>query len=72
MRSLILLVLLSGLNASAAKVDSGNSTNIFLDKDGKQISAMEAYKSETSVYECTKKEVHFNQRTGKPTLKKVD
>lgn len=74
MRNLILstvLALTIGSIASAAKIDSGNSSNIFLSLEGKQISAMEAYKSDV-VYECVKKEVHYNQRTGKPSLKKAD
>lgn len=57
--------------ANAAKMDVDQSS-IFLDKSGKQITPAEAYRSDDNIYECVKKEVHFNKRTGKPTLKKAD
>ena len=72
MRSLIVTTLiLAGLNANAVKMQS-DSTDIYLDGEGKQISAVEAYRSEDPVFHCTKKEVKYNKRTGKPSMKKVD
>lgn len=67
--SLVLAV--TGVTANAVKLVDTTPT-IFLSQEGKQISAVEAYKSETPIYECTLKEVVFSKKTGKPKMKKID
>ncbi len=65
------LVTVFTFNASAYKL-SAEASDIFLNKDGKQISPAEAYRSEEPIFHCVKKEVSYNSRTGKPKMKKVD
>lgn len=74
MRNLLVLSLLSlslSTVANATK-EFTEKSNIFLDKEGKQISASEAWRSDDPIFECVKKEVKNNSRTGKPKMVKVD
>lgn len=60
------------VNAHADTKYVSEVTSIYLDASGKQITPVEAYRTDGKIYECVAKEVRFNKRTGKPTLKKVD
>ncbi len=68
------LYLTSPLDAHAKViVDDGNTTKIYLDKTGKQISAREAYAEalkELDVLQCEHMDVKINLKTGKPSLTK--
>lgn len=65
---------IAGELSNAMQVDSGDNKHIYLQSDGKQIDAVEAFKqaiADKRILDCSPVEAVANQRTGKVTLKKV-
>lgn len=55
-------------------IDDGNTTKIYLQSDGKQITPAEAYSqalSQKDVLECAHMDIKINAKTGKPSLVKT-
>lgn len=77
MKNLYALLILSTLSAGAqAKViiDNGNTTKVYLQADGKQITPADAYTqalASKDVLECAHMDIKINQKTGKPSLTKA-
>lgn len=70
-----LFMMYSGFSsAHALSIDSGDNKAIYLNSEGKQINAIEAFKdamADKKVLQCGYVEAIGNARTGKVTLKKV-
>lgn len=71
----MLIILTLGLSAHAKVIiDDGNTSKIYLDKTGKQITPAEAYSEalqSKDVLECAHMDIKINQKTGKPSLTKA-
>lgn len=55
-------------------IDNGNTSKIYLQADGKQITPADAYAQalqSKDVLECAHMDVKINQKTGKPALTKA-
>lgn len=72
---LIISATLVSLTAEAKVIiDDGNTSKIYLDKTGKQITPAEAYSEalqSKDVLECAHMDIKINQKTGKPSLTKA-
>lgn len=69
----LIMMLLISVNAYGFSLDSGDNKTIYMDKSGKKIDAIEAFKramADEDILSCNHVEAVGNQRTGKVTLKK--
>ncbi len=66
------VIMSQAYSAVANASEYEDKSSIFLDLKGKQITPAQAWRSDEPIFECTKKTVENNKRTGKPRMKKAD